>query len=255
MSKEGEKDSGSAFDWIVKRTQKYYKTVKAEKFTKAIEAEDTVATIQSFIDSDDSAILCIVGEQLRASLGAPKTLPKGNSKALYFAKEGGVLTGENVAEEVTCNELLPDTLAQLQLILSEVYVPLLTNVQNQQGWGEVTSKAVADGLHKFLANVSITLSQTKGETCLPLPPMQGFMTPQPPSANKDRIHLLENAIILWTRQIKSVLKLDPETPLKQGKHPLPDSEMSFWKQKAKNLNAIFDQLQSPRKFGPVFVSF
>jgi dynein heavy chain, axonemal len=199
------------------------------------------------IEIEDSAILCIVGEQLRCTLGAPKTLPKGNSKALYFAKEqSGMLTADNITDLVMVNELLPDTLSQLQLILSEVYVPLLTNPANQEGWGEVTSKAVADGLHKFLANVSITLSQTKGETCLPLPPMGGFMTPQPPSANKDRIHLLENAIILWTKQIKSVLKLDPETPLKHGKHPKPDTEMKFWITKSKNLNAIFDQLQSPK---------
>jgi dynein heavy chain len=248
-SKEGGKDenASSAVDWIRLRLSKYYKSIKAEKFDKNFNDEETQTTIQEFIEMNDACCLCIVGESLRASLGAPKTLPKGNSKAIYFVKENSIcLTSDNVADEVTVNEMLPDSLNQLQLLLSEVYVPLLTNPANQQGWGEVTSKAVADGLHKFLANVSITLSQTKGETCLPLPPMQGFMTPQPPSANKDRIHLLENAIILWTRQIKSVLKLDPETPLKQGKHPLPDSEISFWKQKSKNLNAIFDQLQSPR---------
>jgi len=242
--KEGEKKSSAdgALDWIKARTQKYYKNVKTEKFQKLIENPETEAIIREFLEVEDSAILCIVGEQLRCTLGAPKTLPKGNSKAMYFAKEQPiVLTSENIADETTVNELLPDTLSQLQLILSEVYVPLLTNPANQEGWGEVTSKAVADGLHKFLANVSITLSQTKGETCLPLPPMQGFMTPSPPSANKDRIHLLENAIILWTRQIKSVLKLDPETPLKMGQHPKPDAEIRFWSQKSKNLNAIFDQ--------------
>ena len=247
--KEGEKKSSAegALDWIKARTQKYYKNVKTEKFQKLIENPETEAIIREFLEVEDSAILCIVGEQLRCTLGAPKTLPKGNSKAMYFAKEQPiVLTSENIADETTVNELLPDTLSQLQLILSEVYVPLLTNPANQEGWGEVTSKAVADGLHKFLANVSITLSQTKGETCLPLPPMQGFMTPSPPSANKDRIHLLENAIILWTRQIKSVLKLDPETPLKMGQHPKPDAEIRFWSQKSKNLNAIFDQLQSPK---------
>ena len=232
---------------MMKIMTKYYKNVKADKFDKAFDQEESLAVVQSFIDSDQTDILCIVGEQLRCTLGAPKTLPKGNSKALYFAKEQNVaLTAENIQEMCTVNELLPDTLSQLQLILSEVYVPLLTNPANQEGWGEVTSKAVADGLHKFLANVSITLSQTKGETCLPLPPMGGFMTPSPPSANKDRIHLLENAIILWTKQIKSVLKLDPETPLKHGLHPLPDAELTFWNTKAKNLNAIFTQLQSPK---------
>jgi dynein heavy chain len=43
-----------------------------------------------------------------------------------------------------------------------------------------------------------------------------------------------------------VLKLDPETPLKLGLHPTPDTELVFWKSKAKHLNAIFAQLQTER---------
>ena len=32
----------------------------------------------------------------------------------------------------------------------------------------------------------------------------------------------------------------------QGLHPTPDMEIEFWKSKALNLNAVFDQLQSSR---------
>lgn len=32
----------------------------------------------------------------------------------------------------------------------------------------------------------------------------------------------------------------------QGQHPTPDVEIAFWKQRAAALNAIHDQLQSPR---------
>ena len=41
-------------------------------------------------------------------------------------------------------------------------------------------------------------------------------------SSKDRIHLLEGAVITWTKQIKNVLKQDPESMLKQGLHPTPD---------------------------------
>ena len=34
------------------------------------------------------------------------------------------------------------------------------------------------------------------------------------SANKERIHVLEGALITWTKQIKAVLKQDPEQLLK-----------------------------------------
>jgi len=116
-SKEGGKDenASSAVDWIRLRLSKYYKSIKAEKFDKNFNDEETQTTIQEFIEMNDACCLCIVGESLRASLGAPKTLPKGNSKAIYFVKENSIcLTSDNVADEVTVNEMLPDSLNQLQ---------------------------------------------------------------------------------------------------------------------------------------------
>lgn len=58
------------------------------------------------------------------------------------------------------------------------------------------------------------------------------------------IHL--GAIITWTKQIKNVLKQDPESALKGDKHPDPLTEIEFWKNKSENLNAICDQLNSER---------
>ena len=85
-------------------------------------------------------------------------------------------------------------------------------------------------------------SQIKGETRLPMPPLDMNDS----SNGKSLISLLEGAIITWTKQIKSVLKQDPESQLKQGMHPTPDVEIEFWKNKANNLNSIFEQLQSQR---------
>jgi dynein heavy chain len=47
---------------------------------------------------------------------------------------------------------------------------------------------------------------------LPLPSSE----PQQEQAlrDKDKIHILESAIITWTKQIKSVLKADPDAVLK-----------------------------------------
>jgi len=48
------------------------------------------------------------------------------------------------------------------------------------------------------------------------------------------------AIITWTKQIKNVLKQDPESALKNGNHPDPLTEIDFWKSKSENLNSICD---------------
>jgi len=66
--------------------------------------------------------------------------------------------------------------------------------------------------------------------------------------------VLESAVVTWTRQIKNVLKTDPEAALKDGQHPGPLVEVDFWTAKAQNLNSIYEQLSGPkiRKVGCAF---
>ena len=40
---------------------------------------------------------------------------------------------------------------QVEKLLQEVYVPLLTNPRNQEGWGESVSKEVMDKAYRLLA--------------------------------------------------------------------------------------------------------
>ncbi|KAF1327364.1 Sporangia induced dynein heavy chain, partial [Globisporangium splendens] len=61
----------------------------------------------------------------------------------------------------------------------------------------------------------------------------------------DKFHSYMASVSI-TKQIKNVLKQDPEDLLKQGLHPTPDAEIEFWKLKAANLNSIFEQLQSKK---------
>lgn len=69
----------------------------------------------------------------------------------------------------------------------------------------------------MLAAVFVTIGQVKGQTLLPLPP--SGITPQEPVLlqDKDKIHILESAVVTWTRQIKDVLKADSESALKVAK--------------------------------------
>lgn len=59
----------------------------------------------------------------------------------------------------------------------------------------------------------------------------------------DRIHILESCVVTWTKQIKNVLKSDPDEPLKLGQHPGPEAELNFWTERANNLNSIQQQLE------------
>ena len=152
---------------------------------------------------------------------------------------------DNPAKEVIYGDFGDVPLEHLSLLAQEVFLPMLCNPRNQVGWPEVITKEVVENLHKFIANVYVTIGQTKGKTLLPLPPTEGSAGDKG-IRDKDKIHVLESAIVTWTRQIKGVLKTDPEAALKEGLNPGPLTELEFWEDKAANLNAIHEQLSGEK---------
>jgi dynein heavy chain len=90
--------------------------------------------------------------------------------------------------------------------------------------------------HSFLAYTVVTIGLVKGSTVLPLPPSD--VTSSEKTSSKDKSLILESAIVQWSKQIKHVLKQDPENALKNGNNPSPMEELNFWKNKSENLNSI-----------------
>ncbi|CAN0055637.1 unnamed protein product [Heterosigma akashiwo] len=193
------------------------------------------------MDDDDKRLL-LIQESLRIDSALPPKMPKG--KILIFMKvQPCSLKAETIKDELILKEVSGNSFFEhLELMSNEIFLPVLSNPRNQARWGEVPTREIMDRFHGFLSSTTILCGQIKGETRLPLPPMD-LSTGQ--TNGKNRIGLLEGAIITWTKQIKNVLKQDPESQLKQGMHPTPDVEIDFWKHKANNLNSIHEQLQMP----------
>jgi len=154
------------------------------------------------------------------------------------------ITDENIDREIIIMEINKKILENLYLICNEVYMPVLGNPLNMIGWSDLVTKDLMDKFHVFLAHTYVTLGQVEGRTMLPLPPND--VTSVEKTSSKDKANLLENAIIHWTKQIKNVLKRDPEMVLKTGTHPGPNSELEFWKNKSEDLQSICSQLASER---------
>lgn len=66
------------------------------------------------------------------------------------------------------------------------------------------------------------------------------------SLDRALIHAIESVIIDWTHQIRDVLKKDSAQPLLEGHNPTPFVEIEFWKNKATNLECIYDQVETIR---------
>ena len=215
---------------------------------------------------------------------------------MLIKPQAGFVSPQAATSDVLVAELPSEPLEGLEALLAEVYIPLLANPANQEGWGEVAARDVMDRLHALLAQVTIAVGATRNETVLPLPPLAAAAALSPPPSSgtghascvghehgggyahgagagssagigtsagtvgvpgcshmlrsqactKSRIRQLEGSVLVWTRQLKAVLRQASDSALRAGAHPGPDAELSFWRDKAATLNAIFQQLQSDR---------
>lgn len=129
----------------------------------------------------------------------------------------------------------------LYKLTNEIFVPILHNPSNQDGWTELISKDLMEKLNNYVAQMYLTIGQVYGKTQLPLPPKK-IMDSNIPS--KDKAHIYENSIITWSKQIRKVLEQEPEHALKKGNNPQPHVEIEFWKKKSDNLNSIHNQLKT-----------
>lgn len=213
------------------------------KFNKLFESSENKDIIDAFIRKSDLRLLAFEGNMLKASHILVNS--KRGEKGVYFLKPKPMAfsTIDDMKHLIFSETSTQKHLDHLEKLLSQVYVPLLSNTENQEGWGDVVSREIMNKVHSLLSQVTIVRGQKDGETNLPLPPIDLSV---PIVHNKERIFLMESAVITWTKQIRNILKQDPEMKLKQGQHPTPDVEIDFWKRKASNLNSIFKQLQSEK---------
>ena len=154
--------------------------------------------------------------QIRAGLSR-KLANKG--KSLAFLKVAPVVLNKEKFDPsvLVMTELQGSApVEHLELLASECFLPVLSNPLNQRKWGEVATREILDKFVAFLNSTTIMCGHVKGETRLPMPPDDSQCVNV-----KNRVGLLEGAVITWTKQIKAVLKQDPEQALKDGQDPTP----------------------------------
>eukprot|EP00002_Diphylleia_rotans_P013390 TRINITY_DN2619_c0_g1_i7.p1 TRINITY_DN2619_c0_g1~~TRINITY_DN2619_c0_g1_i7.p1 ORF type:complete len:4501 (-),score=1146.89 TRINITY_DN2619_c0_g1_i7:169-13671(-) len=238
------KEENECFDWIESAVSALLKP-KADRVKRMLSDEDSRRAVTDFLNNPETRVVVIYFVN-KDDLCATQIPPPGfKRKSMYLMKHSKVvITRANIQQEVRVGDFSAKPLETLSLTLQEVHLPLLTNPLNQERWPDIVSKEVVDNLQKFVADIYVTIGQTKGKTLLPLPPAEA--TGDKATRDKDRVHLLEGAIVTWTKQIRNVLKMDPEAVLKSGANPGPLTEVDFWAAKAANLNSIQEQLGSEK---------
>lgn len=230
-----------------------------EKFLASAGNPETgcAGPITQFLE-DPECRFCFFFPNAEAATATATELPSRkqmNKKivAMHRLRVESAITKENIREEVLFLEMTKNVLEQLNLFTQSVYSSLLMNPSNQRSWSDLIKKDVMGKYHVFLAQLHVTCGLTRGQTLLPQPPRDSLPLGSTAGgssgnssndliANKERVHVLEGAVITWTKQIRHILKQDPEMLLRGGKHPEPAKEIQFWTNKANNLNSIHSQL-------------
>jgi dynein heavy chain, axonemal len=181
--------------------------------------------------------------------------PPGKGSIFYLLKMHKTQISESkMKNEILYGDLSVSVMEHMSAMARRIYNPFISQKSSEQTWSDAIMKEVRDHFDAFVSNLQITQGHTQGFTCLPLPHASVMPEEQEivETGNDEldqqfrNIHVLEGALILWTKQIKNVLRLDPEYLFLNNAHPGPLNEIDFWKSKARHLNSIFDQLQSKK---------
>ena len=220
---------------------------KSDKFKKLMAMEEASRPVMDFFIEPGCMRVFVAdgGKELTCFQTPPANQKK---KMIYFVKKSKcAVTGENVKDEVLHGDIAPQVLQHLFDATSDVYMPLLTNSDNQQGLPEVVVKDVMEYYHKLVSTIYVTSARdssnthrlsagrvgwhcrlalfvccvrtptdhslseprahsavgvTKGETLLPLPPLE-TQSQDKASKDKERVHVLESAVVMWTKQISA----------------------------------------------------
>ena len=214
----------------------------------------------------------VINDNMKVDIEPPTKLTKG--KHLFFWKvKAGEVTPTNVREMVCMNEVTGASLHDFALTLAGgCHKALVTAAANRERWGDVAQREMLEHFNRYYSACTVLCGQIKGETRLPMPTdgpeaiedtlpitvsedgLEAKLDPDSdlsPAAAKQKLSMLEGAVITWITQIKEILRQSPEDTRVDEldgsvEHLTPDQEVAYWAVRASHFNDIWDQINSPR---------
>ncbi|CAH1639911.1 unnamed protein product [Spodoptera littoralis] len=240
------------FDFIGSYAVKSLK-LKPEKWMRVLGLEEHRSTLKDFVDKPLPMLLVVVltnALQLVPVVSFPCYL---KNKAVYFVKKKpDAIPKEDCAQMVIFGDLAPRLIDELAALVDEVFVPLLSNPLNHQGWPLVVSQDILKQIHNLKSTVYEVKGKVNGQTVLPMPVGVELVH----EAEKELIRgkevdlylksAIEGVVIKWAQQINDVMMEDSAQAFDNGQNPSPSVELAFWKSRLSNLNYIYDQLRTER---------
>jgi dynein heavy chain len=129
----------------------------------------------------------------------------------------------------------------MDLMTREVFMPLLCAdlSSNEQ------ADKIMDIMHRIITQLAVAQSQVEDSVTLPLPALPVLASAASnPARRLTVLHILETTLINWQKQIKNVLKQQPEVSLVVPTF-FTNDEIHIWTTCINKLNNLIVQLDAP----------
>ncbi|XP_061501815.1 dynein beta chain, ciliary isoform X1 [Anopheles gambiae] len=249
---EKEEDPCSAFvgRYVLKTMR-----LKDEKWQKLIGNEELRTIVMDWVLQPAVMKLFVTLNNAGALVPSYHFTSTAKGKICYFVKisEMAVEIGK-IREQIIYGDLTPNPIDDLSILVDEIFYPMINNPQNQEGWPTAIVKDIDNHVQELRNIISEVKGNIINQTLLPMPiSIDNIMQvgEEVLQGNIDACSLkmknsLEGIIIKWACQINDVLKEDSSQAFKDGRHPTPVEEISFWESRQKNLRNIYAQLTEPK---------
>ncbi|XP_043279274.1 dynein beta chain, ciliary-like [Venturia canescens] len=249
---EEKKDDDPRFEYILQYLTLSSK-LKPEKWAKMMSTDEYKDTVTKFFDDPNEKMLTMQISPAGILVPSLSLQTGGKVKISYFMrKTPEKITPGNYRDVIIPGDMSPKPLEDLSVLFEEAYVPILLNPRNQVGWPAVASEDVEKHLHDFGNSIRQIRGKMSGQTLLPMPIgieriFDVDFTSEQPVGDRSAYRMksnIEEIVIKWSTQINEVLSEDNSRT--DNNHPTPNLEVDFWRQRLRNLESIYDQMQDPR---------
>ncbi|XP_058061407.1 LOW QUALITY PROTEIN: dynein beta chain, ciliary-like [Anopheles bellator] len=249
---EREEDPCSAFvgRYVIKTMR-----LKDEKWQKLIGNEELRTIVMDWVLQPAVMKLFVTLNNAAALVPSYHYASNAKGKICYFVKisEQALEIGK-IREQIIYGDLTPNPIDDLSILVDEIFYPMINNPQNQEGWPTAIVKDIDSHVQELRNIISEVKGNIINQTLLPMPiSIDNIMQvgEEVLQGNVDACTLkmknsLEGIVIKWACQINDVLKEDSSLAFKDGRHPTPAEEITFWEARQKNLRNIYSQLTEPK---------
>ncbi|XP_037911922.1 dynein beta chain, ciliary-like [Hermetia illucens] len=231
--------------------------LKQEKWNKMMATEEMRELVMTFLDdpNQERLIFTVTAAGLLTPYFNFPEKPK--SKVSYFIRREVPMeiTNDNIRMDLLIGDVSPKPLEDLSVLVDNVFLPILSNPQNHEGWTAVIEKDVQMEIQNLRNNIAEFKGIMINRTILPMPITIDEVMKIAPQIARGNLSKFTNAIkdslesitLKWRKVVADYVRHRPaEIIYSKEANPVPQNLFEFWNTRWQNLENLADQFRDVR---------